>query len=166
MGVDMVLEDRRKAYVIATLFQQYVTSVLIPFIEKLRTHPEFTSKSAILLMDNCSIHTRPEVLATLMDRNVKMTTFPPHTIQFFQTLDLCLFGIFKRKMQYKLPFANDHLTVNVSRNAFHALKQTFVPDNVMSAFKLLGLEFNIIQTPYALLCREDKLCRSQGFQEI
>jgi predicted translin family RNA/ssDNA-binding protein len=35
MGVDMVLEDKQKEYVTATLFHQYVTSVLIPFIERL-----------------------------------------------------------------------------------------------------------------------------------
>jgi hypothetical protein len=69
-------------------------------------------------------------------------------------------------MQYQLPFANDNLTVNFIRNAFHALKQTFVLDNVGSAFNLLGLEFNITQIPYPLLFREDKLRRSQGFQEI
>jgi hypothetical protein len=56
--------------------------------------------------------------------------------------------------------------VNFIRNSFHALKQTFVPDNVGSVFKLLGLEFNIPQTPYTLLFREDKLRRSQAFQEI
>jgi hypothetical protein len=65
-------------------------------------------------------------------------------------------------MQYNLPFANDNLTVNFIRNAFHALKQTFVPDNVKSAFKLLGLEFTITQTPYTLLFREDKLGRVRG----
>jgi hypothetical protein len=69
-------------------------------------------------------------------------------------------------MQYKLPLANDFLTVSFIRNAFHALKQTFVQDNFRSAFKLLGLEFNITQTPYTLLFREDKLRRSQGFHEI
>jgi hypothetical protein len=99
MGVDMVLEHKQKAYVTATLFQQYVTSVLIPFIERLRTNPEFTGKSAILLVDNCSIWTGSDVLATFRDHNVKVITFPPHTIQIFQSLDLCLFGIFKRKMQ-------------------------------------------------------------------
>jgi hypothetical protein len=97
---------------------------------------------------------------------VKVITFPPHTTQIFQTLDLCLFGVFKRKLQYKLPFANNNVTVNFIRNAFHALKQTFVPDNVRSAFKLLGIEFNIPQTPYTVLFREDKLRRSQWFQEI
>jgi hypothetical protein len=122
MGVDMVLEHRRKACVTATLFQQYAISVLIPFIEMLRTNPEFTGKSAILLLDNCFIHTRPEVLATLRNHNVKMITFPPHIIQIFQTLDLCLFGIFKRKMRYKLPFANGNPTVNFIRHVFQALK--------------------------------------------
>jgi hypothetical protein len=96
----------------ATPFQQYVTSVLIPSIERLGTNPEFTDEPATLLMDNCSIHTRPEILATVRDHTVKVITFPPHTIQIFQTLDLCLFVVFKRKMQYKLPFANDNLTVN------------------------------------------------------
>jgi hypothetical protein len=98
MGVDMVLKHKQKAYVTVTLFQQYGTSVLIPFIERLRTNPEFTGESAILLMDNCSIHTRLEVLATLRDYNVKVITFPPHTTQIFQTLDLCLFGVLKKKM--------------------------------------------------------------------
>jgi hypothetical protein len=35
MGLDMALEHRQKAYVNKTLFQQYGTSVLIPFIERL-----------------------------------------------------------------------------------------------------------------------------------
>jgi hypothetical protein len=166
MGVDMALEHRQKAYVTATLFQQYVTSVLILFIERVRTNPEFTDKSAILLMNHCFIHTRPEVPATLRNHNVKVITFPPHTIQIFQTLDLCLFGVFKRKRQSKLPFANDNLTVNLIRNAFRALQQTFVRDNVRNAFELLRLEFNITHAPYTLLFREDKLRRSQGFQEI
>jgi hypothetical protein len=164
MGMDMVLEHRQKTYITATLFRQYVTSVLIPFIERPRTNPEFAGKPVILLLDNCSIHTRSEVLATLREHNVKVITFPPHTTQIFQTLDLCLFVVFKRKMQYKLPFTNDNLTGNFIQSTFHALKQTFVPDNVKSAFKLVGLEFNIAQTPYALLFREDKLRRSQGFQ--
>jgi hypothetical protein len=79
ISVNMVLEHRQKAYVTATLFQQDGTSVLIPFIERLRTNLEFTGKSVILLLDNCFIHTRPGVLAILKDHNVKVITSPPHT---------------------------------------------------------------------------------------
>jgi hypothetical protein len=160
ISVNMVLEHRQKGYVTATLFQQYGTSVLIPFIQRLQTNLEFTGKSVILLLDNCFIHTRPEVLATLRDHNVKVITFPPHTTEIFQNHDLCLFGVFKRKMQYKLPFANDNLTVNFIRKAFHVLKQPFVPENVRSVFKLPGPELNMTQTPYTLLFQEDKLRRS------
>jgi hypothetical protein len=112
IGVNVVLEHRQKAYVTATLFQQYGTRVLIPFIDRLRTNLEFTDKSMILFLDHCFIHTRPEVLATLRDDNAKVITFPPHTTEIFQTPDLCLCGVFMRKMQYKLPFAKDNLTVN------------------------------------------------------
>jgi hypothetical protein len=38
--------------------------------------------------------------------------------------------------------------VRFIQNAFHALKQTFIPDNVKNAFKMLGLEFDVTQTPY------------------
>jgi hypothetical protein len=139
ISVNMVLEHRQKAYVTATLFQQYGTSILIPFIERLRTNLEFTGKSVILLLENCLIHARPEVLATSRDHNVKVITFPPHTKQIFQTPDLCLFGLFKRKMQYKLPFANGNLTVNFIRKTFQALKQTFVTENIRSDLNCLDL---------------------------
>jgi hypothetical protein len=102
----------------------------------------------------------------LGDHTAKVIIFLPYTAQIFQTLDFSLFGVFKEKIQYQLPFANDNLAANFIRNAFHALKQTFVPYNVRSVFKLFGLEFNITQTSDALLFREDKLSRSQGFQEI
>jgi hypothetical protein len=118
MGMDMILEHRQKPYITATLFQQYATSVLILFIERLRTNQEFRGKSAILLMDNCSIHLKLEILATLREHNVKMITFPPHTTQIFQTLDLCRFGVFERKMQYRLPFVNDSLTVRLFKTRF------------------------------------------------
>jgi hypothetical protein len=106
-----------------------------------------------------------ELFYSYVTRDSRNFEGPPHTTQILQTLDFCIFGVFTRKIQYRLPFANDNLTVNYIRNAVHTLKQTFVPDNVRSAFKLLGLEFNLTQTPYRLLFREDKLRRSQGFHE-
>jgi hypothetical protein len=107
MGMDMIPEHRQKLYVTARLFQQYFIIVLIPVIEVFRTNQEFRGKLAILLMDSFSIHTKPEILTTLREHNVKIITFPPHRTQIFQALDLCLFGMFKRKMQDRLPFVND-----------------------------------------------------------
>jgi hypothetical protein len=62
-------------------------------------------------MDNCSCHTRPEVVKILREYDVKMITFLPHMTQIFQALDLSLFGVFKRKLQYELLLGNDDLVV-------------------------------------------------------
>jgi hypothetical protein len=166
MGVDLILERRQKPYMTAALFQQYVTTVLIQVINQAGTNDQWAGKPAILLMDNWSIHTKPEVLKMLREHDVKVITFPPHTTQVFQTLDLSLFGVLKRNMQYKLPVGNDDRVVAFIQKAFHSVKQTFVPDNVRNAFKMLGFEFNIAKSPYTLLLREEKLRGSQAFREI
>jgi hypothetical protein len=102
----------------------------------------------------------------LREHDVKVITFPPHTTQVFQAIDLTLFGVLKRKWQDKLPLGNYDRVVGFIQKAFHLLKQTFVPDNVRNAFKMLGFEFNIAKSPSPLLLREEKLAGSQGFREI
>jgi hypothetical protein len=141
----------------AGLFQQYIT---------VWTNDQFAGKSAILSMDNCFIHTRPEVLMMLREHDVKVITFPPHTTQVFQALDLSLFGVLKSKVQSKLPLGNDDRVIAFIQKAFHSLKQTFVPNNVRNAFKMLGFEFNITKSPYTPLLQEEKLRGSQGVREI
>jgi hypothetical protein len=166
MRGDLILERRQKPCMTAALFQQYVTTALIPFIHRVRTNDQLAGKPAILFMDNCSIHTRREVLQMLREHDVKVMTLPPHTTQVFQALDLSLFGILKRKLRYKLLLGNDDRVVKFFPKAFHSLKQTFVPDNVRNAFKMLGFEFNIARSLYTLLLREEKLRGSQPFPEI
>jgi hypothetical protein len=166
MGVDLILERRQKPYMTAALFHQYVTTVLIPFINRGGTNDQLAGKPAILLMDNCSIHRRPDVLKMLREHDVKVITFPPHTTQVYQALDLSLFCVLKRKLQYKLPRGNGDRVVAFIQKAFHSLKHTFVPNNVRNVFKMLGLQFNIAKSPYTLLLRGEKLRGSQGFRGI
>jgi hypothetical protein len=48
MGVDLILEDRQKPDTSAALFQQYIITVLILFINILRTNDQFAGKPAIV----------------------------------------------------------------------------------------------------------------------
>jgi hypothetical protein len=48
MRIDLILERRQKPYMTAALFQQYATSVLIPFINWVRTNEQLAGKPAIL----------------------------------------------------------------------------------------------------------------------
>jgi hypothetical protein len=105
----------------------------------LRSNEKFADKEAVLLMDNCFIHVQPETLQMIADYQVKVITFPPHTTQIFQSLDLSLFGNFQKKMIYTLPFESDETTAEFIMRIFHMMKQTLVEDNVRHAFVQFGL---------------------------
>jgi hypothetical protein len=96
MRVDLILERRQKPFLTAALFQQYIRTVLIAFINRARMNDQLAGKPAISLMDNCSIHTRPEVFKMLREQEVKVIPFQFHTAQVFQALDLNTFGILKK----------------------------------------------------------------------
>jgi hypothetical protein len=166
MGVDLVLRKRNKPYMNSELFHEYISKVLVPYIDELRTNEEFAEKEAALLMDNCSIHGQYDSLKLLADHLVKVITFPPHTSQIFQCLDLSLFGNLKKRMNYKLPLETDETTAAFIKRIFHAMKQTLVEDNVRSAFVQLGLHYNIEADPYVLRFDEDVLRQSPGFTSL
>jgi hypothetical protein len=62
MGVDLILRKRSKPYISAELFDEYPSTVLLPYIEQLRSSDEFADGEAVLLMDNCLVHNRPATL--------------------------------------------------------------------------------------------------------
>jgi hypothetical protein len=86
MGVDSILKRRNKPYMNSQLFREYISTVLLPYINELRLNEEFADKEAVLLMDNCSVHVQPETLLLLADHRVKVVTFPPHTSHIFRAL--------------------------------------------------------------------------------
>jgi hypothetical protein len=112
------------------LFHEYISKVLVPYIDELRTNAEFAEKEAVVLMDNCFLHIQCDTLRSLGDHLVKVVTFPPHTSQIFQCLDLSLFGNLKKRMNSKLPLETDETRAGFIKRIFHAMKQTLVEDNV------------------------------------
>jgi hypothetical protein len=97
IGSDMILRKRDKPYMNAALFAEYVSAVFLSDIAKIRSDPRFTDKEAVLLMDNCSLHLREDILQTLADYHVKVVAFPLHTTKIFQWLDLSLVGVLRKK---------------------------------------------------------------------
>jgi hypothetical protein len=97
MGVDWLLKSRHKPYMNPQLFAEYISTILLSYIDELPSNEEFADKEAVLPMDNRSIHVQAETLQTLADHRVKVIIFSPHTIHIFTCLDLSLFGNFKTK---------------------------------------------------------------------
>jgi hypothetical protein len=66
-------------------------------------------------------------------------TFPPHTTNIFQCLGLSLFGVLKKRINYKLPLDSDDSTGMFMKRIFHNMKQTLLEDNVRSVFIQIGV---------------------------
>jgi hypothetical protein len=67
MRVDLFLKRRSKPYMSSELFTGYISTVLLPYIEELRSNCEFADREGVLLMANCSVHTRAQTLRQLAD---------------------------------------------------------------------------------------------------
>jgi hypothetical protein len=159
IGNDMILRKRDKPDM---LFAEYVSTVFLPHIAKIRSDPKFTHKETVFLMDNCSLHLRQ----TLADYYMEVVIVPPHTTNIFQCLDLSLFGVLKKKMNSKLPLRSDDSVVAFIRRLFHNLKQTLTPEIVRNTFVHIGVEYNIDVEPYLLICDQSVLRQSSGFLAI
>jgi hypothetical protein len=166
LGVDFILRRQNKPYMSPHLFAEYISKVILPYLDELRSNEEFADKEAVLLMDDCSIHVQQETLQMIADYQVKVITFPPHTTQIFQSLDLSLIGNFKKKNNCTLPLESDETTAGFIMCIFHMMKQTLVEDNVQHAFVQLGLRYNIDTSPYTLLFDERVLRESPKFTSL
>jgi hypothetical protein len=94
----MILKKRDKPYMNAVLFHEYISTVLLSHIAKVRSNSGLEHEPAVLLMDKCSVRMHDDTLQELVAHRIKVVTFLPHTINIFQSLDLSLFDVFKKRM--------------------------------------------------------------------
>jgi hypothetical protein len=165
-GTDVIFRHRAKPYVNAAMFAEYIRMVFIPNRNELRDPEQFADEDAVLLMDNCPSHVGDVILNLLREERVRVITWPPHTTQIFQELDPSLFGVFKRKGQYKLPFDDDQPTATFLLNVYRTFKQMMVEANIWRAFQQAGFEFEVGADPYRLRFDKEKLRASPAFREI
>jgi hypothetical protein len=165
-GTDFILKCRSKPYINSEIFEQYLRTVFLPNLNELRTLEQFGDEEAVLMMDNCPSHVTDVILTLLRDAKVRVITWPPHTTQIFQQLDISLFGVLKQRGQYKLPFDDDQSTSDFLFRTYRTFKQTMVEANIWGAFHEAGFEFDVGHEPYRIQFDEEKLRRTRAFQEI
>jgi hypothetical protein len=165
--VDLKVHVGRSAYVDAEIFYCYISDVLIPTIRDYRQANGIPDASAVLLMDNCAAHLKPETVQLLSENLVKIITFPPHTSGIFQMLDLVFFGAFKQAKRRLHKDESVHVMEDHARRMFRAFETAGASDTVRGSFKHAG--FNYSKHPegyYTLEFDEDKVRRSGTFREV
>jgi hypothetical protein len=106
VGTDVILKAHRKPYINAECFLEYIRTVFLPNLNELQTLEEFADEDAVLLMNDCPSHVPEGILSLLRDARVRIITWAPHTTYIFQQLDICLFGVLKRKEQETVVYQN------------------------------------------------------------
>ena len=163
---DVMLRTRNPAYIDTELFNEYLDIVFIPYINSLRKNPLYTDEPAVLLMDNCSSHCSDEILQKLAENNVYVITFPPHTTNILQMLDLVNYGVFKKKNDGAQKKFDKNDTINEIIKIINSYEATFIGSNIRGAFNRGGIFINIKESPNRLRFDENKVKHNPGFQEI
>jgi hypothetical protein len=115
-------------------------------------------------MDDCPSSVGEEVSTILRDARVRIITWPPHTTHVFQELDLCLFGVLKRRGQSILPFDDDQTTTDFFFKIYRTFRQTKTEPNIWGAFQEAGFEFDTSREPYRHVFNEEKCRNTRGFK--
>ena len=88
----------------------WITAVFVPEVNRRRAELEVPEQRAFLMMDNCSAHTTPEVLAALDQNNIQPVFIPPHASHIYQPLDRCMFAAFEAHLRSAIPEEADRQT--------------------------------------------------------
>jgi hypothetical protein len=118
------MKSNAKPSINSEIFLDYVQTVFLPYLAELRPLDEFAEEMEVLLMDNCPSHITSDVITLLIETRARLITFPPHTTQIFQVLEVTLFGVLKQRARYELPLEVKPATVKFMMKVYHDFKQT------------------------------------------
>jgi hypothetical protein len=162
-GQDFLIRSNDTSYVTRDIFKEYLSSVFLRYVESTRESLNLRDFPAVLLCDNCSSHLDDEIMRFLASHNVKLLTFPPHTSNLFQPLDLVTFAVFKREkreIQVKLPAGSQVWQIT---RLMKALERATDSATNRSAFKRAGLMINPrVYPPVAIVDTGELATRIDG----
>jgi hypothetical protein len=93
---DAAIRSRTPAYMDEPLFYEYLSLIFLPYVTAVRSRVGLQDQPAVLLMDSALPHVSERVRGILGENDVIAITFPAHTTNVFQALDLVFFGALKK----------------------------------------------------------------------
>lgn len=141
------------------IFLKWLLDVFIPELQIRRKKYNYEGM-AILVMDGFGSHLNFDSLDVLTRENVKVVYMPPHSSHLLQALDVTLFGLFKKELQYnKLTFSEDKVFNTQVLNLFSTWQKTSTSNNIIQTFKDIGMK-NVCNEDFDIVCQViPQLCR-------
>jgi hypothetical protein len=166
LGKHLILTDRDKPYVNADLFESDIRTMFLPHLLSTRLIQNLREEDAVLWMDNCSPHLSPVVFDLRSTSRVRLVTFTSHTTEIVSVLDMALFGIFKRRAQYQLPFDDDIGSPRFINKVYHDFRWTMTDTTRWRAFRDIGILEGIVAGMQRVSFSERTLRERKGFREL
>jgi hypothetical protein len=94
-NVEFKVHIGRSGYVDVEFVHDHLCDVFIPLIKDCQQINEVADAPAVLLMDNCSAHLRPDTIQLLFDNIMKIVIFILDTSEISEIFDLVFFDMFK-----------------------------------------------------------------------
>jgi hypothetical protein len=164
--IDILMEIREPSYAFAEILCRYVKTVFFPAIAANRKLPGCRNKPAILFYDNCTCHCSEDILIEFARHGVLVLSYPAHTSNLFQVLDLLLFGCLKSAKKY-LP-RNDQSLASIDHiiRIFKAYEIVTTSTMVRSCWERAGFGYAIMGETFQLLVNDGKIRESTDFLEV
>ena len=166
IGEDVILKQRQKPYMDEQLFFEYITTVLIPYIDKLRENEMYSNEKALIMMDSASCHCSSRILQLLAKKNILVLVYPSHTSNLFQALDLCFFGAMKKNKSNEMEVFSEKILINTILEVLQAYEKTATTQTIRNSFRLAGIKSTVGQMPKRVIIDEVLIRNNPGFQEI
>ena len=164
--IDLKISISNSPYVTKEIFYEYITKVFLPYVSSQRSIDGFSNEFAVLLMDNHSTHCDPEILEILAKNRVIVITFPPHTSNIFQMLDLVIFGALKNVKKGLTPKETLNEVAALTEKIFRAYEQVTTSTNVRASFERAGIMSELDDDLRRIIFNEEKVRNSFEFLEI
>jgi hypothetical protein len=163
---DVLIRHRSPPYVDESTFFEYITHVLIPYVNSVRENPDLYNEYAVLLMDSASPHVSERVLRVLGENRIMAIVFPAHTTHLFQGLDLVLFGALKTvKKTTHGDFGEDSVREQITK-LLQAYEQVSTSFTIRGSFRKAGFVPDVRSKPIRINFNEEILRENPGFSEI
>jgi hypothetical protein len=151
---DAIIRYRVPAYVDEELFYTYICNVIVPYVVSIRTGSELEHETAVILMDSALPHVSERVLRTLGENNILVLTFPAHTKNVFQSLDLVFFGALKKLKATAIAELDDKSANEQITKLLQAYEQTATSATIRGSFQKAGLWLNVTVSPFRIEVEE------------
>jgi hypothetical protein len=117
-------------------------------------------------MDSAFRHVSGRVRGILGENDVIAITFPAHTMNMFQALDLVFFGALKKLKATAMGEIDDGSAHATILKPIQAYEQAATSATVGASFQKAGLEEGTTTRLFKIRIAQDKLSENPGFQEL